>query len=120
MRKILSLVCLLFLFTGISRAQEPRDTIHASSRVTGRPNMRDILGLSRDQAKKLKALNQDFRQQAEALKSDSTLDDRTRREKHHALMMERNRKMMDILTPEQQEKLRAYRKEHPRKREKES
>jgi hypothetical protein len=89
-----------------SFAQEKRDTIRPVNKVT--PNqrqvLRDELGLSKEQARKLKTINQDFKGKQQVLKSDSTLSRIQRREKNKALLKERSDAVDKILTPDQQKK----------------
>lgn len=60
-KKICFWLLLILPATLSVRAQEQRDTIRAESRTAARPNLRETLGLSREQVQKLRSLNQHYR-----------------------------------------------------------
>lgn len=71
--------------------------------------MAEELGLSADQKAQIKAINQSYRPQLDALRDDQALSREQRREKAKALNQEREAKVDAILTPEQRTKAQAMR-----------
>jgi Spy/CpxP family protein refolding chaperone len=74
--------------------------------------MQKDLNLSADQSAKLKAQNEQFKTQAEAIKNNSSLTQDQKKEQFKTLMEQRKTAMKSILTAEQLEKMKAERKEH--------
>ena len=62
------------------------------------------LKLTPDQVQKYDALSKEFGDKIEALKSDATLDENARKEKKMALKKEKEARLAEFLTPEQQAK----------------
>lgn len=71
------------------------------------------LGLSEDQQKQIKAINESYRPQLDALRDDASLTNEQRREKFQALQKERVAKVDAVLTPEQRTKAQEMRAKHP-------
>lgn len=67
------------------------------------------LGLSEDQEKQIKAINESYRPQLEAIRADQSLSRDQKREKAQALNKEREAKVDAVLTPEQRTKAQAMR-----------
>ncbi|MBX3737110.1 MAG: hypothetical protein KF715_10495 [Candidatus Didemnitutus sp.] len=67
------------------------------------------LGLSEDQEKQIKAINESYRPQLEAIREDKSLSRDQKREKSQALNKEREAKVDAVLTPEQRTKAQAMR-----------
>lgn len=114
-----TLVILTLLVCSLgSYAQEKRDTIRPANKVT--PNqrqvMRDELGLSKEQAKKLKTINQDFRSKMQTVKGDSTLTRVQRKEKSRELLKSRSEEVDKILTADQQKKFHELERQQMAKR----
>lgn len=72
--------------------------------------MKAKLGLSDDQAAKLKASREGFRDKIKAIHSDNKLSADQKKEQMKALAQQQRESMKAILTPEQLEKLKAGRK----------
>jgi Spy/CpxP family protein refolding chaperone len=79
-------------------------------RSKGFEQMKTKLGLSEDQAAKLKASRQGFHDKMKAIHSDNTLSADQKKEQKKALAQQQRERMKTILTPEQLEKLKAGRK----------
>jgi Spy/CpxP family protein refolding chaperone len=73
--------------------------------------MQKNLNLSADQSAKLKAQNEQFKTQAEAIKSNSSLSQEQKKEQFKSLMEQRKASTKAILTPAQLEKMKAERKD---------
>lgn len=70
------------------------------------------LGLSEDQKTQIKAINESYRPQFDALRDDASLTKEQRREKLQALQKERVGKVDAVLTPEQRTKAQEMRAKH--------
>jgi Spy/CpxP family protein refolding chaperone len=118
MIKITLIILTIVAFTLGSYAQEKRDTIRPANKVTPnqRQMMRDELGLSKEQAKKLKTINQDFRSKMQSVKGDSTLTRGQRKEKSRELLKSRSEEVDKILTPDQQKKFHELERQQMAKR----
>jgi Spy/CpxP family protein refolding chaperone len=80
--------------------------------------MQKDLSLTADQSAKLKAQNEQFRTQAEAIKNNSSLSREQKKEQFKALSEQRKESMKSILTAEQLQKMKAKRNEFKGKRDK--
>lgn len=110
--KVLTGITLLLLAASLqTTAQEKRDTIHFKPTTDKKIKLRDELGLSKKQAKELKSSNKDFKEKAQQIKSDTTINRQERRQMMKSLLKERSAKVDSVLTPEQREKAKALRKE---------
>jgi Spy/CpxP family protein refolding chaperone len=72
-------------------------------------HMAKELGLSEDQQKQVKAINESYKPQMEAIRKDASLSRDQKREKAQALNKEREGKVDAVLTPEQRTKAQAMR-----------
>lgn len=69
------------------------------------------LGLTENQKTKMKALHEEMQQQKNTIKNDATLSDDQKKEKMKELHKAQSEKMKTILTPDQQEKMKAFREQ---------
>jgi hypothetical protein len=108
MKKMTVLLACIIALQVTATAQ--RDTIRTSMprQEQSKHPLKDELNLSKEQGKKLKGINKEFKEKSDAVRSDSTLSQTARREKMGALLKERNENIKKILTPEQQEKFRQH------------
>lgn len=118
MKKIIVLALVVLTGTLAATAQEKRDTIRPKQPVAGqhkqhkdRMELKNALGLSKEQTQQLKDINGNFKKQAQDIKSDSTLTPAQKKEKGKGLAVERNKKINGILTPDQQAKYRQWTQE---------
>lgn len=72
----------------------------------------EALNLTPDQKEALKSIRENERQQAQAIKNDSSLTAEQKKAKFKELRKSSHEQMMAKLTPEQQEKFKELRKEH--------
>ena len=70
------------------------------------------LNLTPDQQAAIKSIHENFRQQAQAIKNDSSLTPDQKKAKFKELRKSTHEQMMAKLTPDQQQKLKEMRKEH--------
>jgi len=73
---------------------------------------RPRLNLTDDQKAKLKSLHESVRQQAQALRNDTTLSAEEKRAKIRSLRESTRQQFQSVLTPEQQEQMKAARENH--------
>lgn len=74
--------------------------------------MKEKLGLTDDQATRLKAQHEALKVRREAIKNDKTLSKSARKEKMMALRNEAKEQRKSILTPEQLKKMEEFKKDH--------
>lgn len=117
MKRIILMAVAAFLLSAGAQAQTQRKT--DSSRIMqmkqNRHDMMSQLDLSKDQQKKVKALNQDNKSKMESVRNDQSLTQEQRKEKMKELAKDHKEGMNSILTKDQQDKMKAYKKDHPRK-----
>jgi len=120
MKPIYTLFALLFIAALPSFAQQSRDTIRPATQPAENPRrkMAEELGLSKKQLKEFKEVNVEFAPKIKALRSDSTLEKRQKRQQVMQLMQQREDKIKSILTPEQLVKYQQLQKEQMKSRRK--
>lgn len=110
---ILAVVLAAALFVSTVDAQEkgerkgPRGDRPGMEMMNER--MAKELGLSADQQAQIKAVNESYRPQLEAIREDQSLSREQRREKAQTINKERQTKVDAILTPEQRTKAQEMR-----------
>jgi len=114
MKKILLFACGLFLFAAASNAQSTDSTAHKHPRMERRgmggpmmmgPNkeLAKKLNLTDDQQTKLKAINEDFRKQADGIKNNSSLTGDQKKEAFRDLFKKNREAQNAVYTDEQKE-----------------
>lgn len=111
MKIAIILLATIFFCSESLTAQEKRDTIKSvvtkpagTDKLTAkekRAALIDSLDLTKDQAKKLKAINQDFRQQLKAVNDNTSLSTAERKQKNRALIQQQQSEVEKILSPAQ-------------------
>ena len=117
MKRIILLAVAVVLFSSGAFAQIQRKTDTAQS-VNSKKRHHDMmaqLDLSKDQKEKMKEIRKENKSNFDAIKNDNTLTGEQKKAEMVKLRMEQKRKMNSILTSEQQQKMKAYKKDHPRK-----
>lgn len=74
------------------------------------------LNLTREQARKLKGIRQQNKGQLDAIRNDASLQPADRRAKLRDLMQQQQDQMSEILSPEQQQRMKTFRQEQMEKR----
>lgn len=82
-----------------------------SSHHFKRGEMMDQLNLTADQKSQMKSLRQDMKQQREAIMNDQSLTADQKKQKMQDLHKSQSEKMNSILTPDQQTKMKEWRKQ---------
>lgn len=85
-----------------SQQQDPQKS--AQDKAEWDRTVKAELKLTPDQTQKYDALSKEYGDKIDALKSDASLDDNARKERKMALKKEKEAKLAEFLTPEQQAK----------------
>lgn len=110
MKKIFLIAIAAFFFAASSSAQTQRNVPRSqrvqsdSGRHANREKMMNELNLSVDQKAQIKSLQQENRQQRDAIKNDTSLTPDQKKQKMKELHQSQSDKMNSILTPDQQAK----------------
>lgn len=110
MKKMIVLAAALFMISTSIMAQS--DSLK-SSRKSLRKEMAKEAGITKEQGKQAKQINDDFKIQAKTIKNDASLTDDQKKEKIRTLNQERRTKTQAVFTPDQQAKMKAFRDKHP-------
>jgi Spy/CpxP family protein refolding chaperone len=104
MKNLLSLLLITAIFTTTAVAQVPNDTKKMQTRAEWNQKVKDELKLTAEQAEKYEALNKEYDGKFEAITQDASLSQEDQKEKIMALKKEKEAKLYEFLTPEQQTK----------------
>jgi hypothetical protein len=102
MKKMLVLLIITAMVTTTSLAQEQKD--YTKERMEWEKKVKDELKLTPDQVTKYDALNKEYNDKFDALAKDASLSKEAHKEKKMALKKEKETKLFEFLTPEQQTK----------------
>ncbi len=115
-KTIIFIILFFFIITG-NYAQVQRQTDSSQTRMTNtdkrqqKLQMMQDLHLTSQQRGDMKEMRKSMKQQKDALKTNPNLTTEQKREKLKRLHKEQNEKLKKILTTEQQEQLKAKRKD---------
>ncbi len=112
MKKILVFTDLAMGLTFATQAQSANP--NKGEKREERKKMMADLNMSDDQSKQFKEANEDFRVKAQKIRDNSAIDKVEKKKQLMALNQERKTKVEEILTPEQQAKMKEMKK-HPAK-----
>jgi hypothetical protein len=102
MKKLLVLLIATAMVSASAIAQDKKDV--KQDRAEWEKKVKDELKLNTDQAAKFDALNKEYGGKMDAVMNDASLAKDAQKEKKMALKKEKEAKLMEILTPEQQTK----------------
>lgn len=102
MKKFLLCLVVTAMVSTISIAQDQKDP--KQDRTEWEKKIKDELKLTPDQVTKYDALNKEYNDKIDALTADASLTKEVQKEKKMALKKEKEGKMMEFLTAEQQAK----------------
>jgi Spy/CpxP family protein refolding chaperone len=105
MKKLLLFMSAIALTATIAVAQEKKD--YKQERTEWEKKVKNELKLTADQTTKYDALNTEYNGKMDALAQDASLSMDAQKEKKMALKKEKEGKLFEFLTPEQQEKYKA-------------
>jgi Spy/CpxP family protein refolding chaperone len=105
MKKVL-LIMTVILFGVTAAMAQPQKEDQQKSKAEWEKKIKDELKLTEDQVAKFDAINKDYSAKIEAISKDAeaSASKETHKEKKMALKKEKETKLMEILTPEQQVK----------------
>lgn len=104
MKKLLLMLTISAFVTTVAVAQSQNQTPMKQDRVEWERKIKDELKLTPDQVLKFDALSKEYKDKMDALQSDATLTKEAQKEKKMTLKKEKEAKMSEFLTPEQQTK----------------
>lgn len=99
-------LCIALMMTAVQLSAQRRQAPPPPPSIT---ELKDTLGLTDEQVQQLQSLEETHRQAMDALRSDTSLDPDTRREKMKALRAQFRQDIQEILTPEQLDLLKSLR-----------
>jgi len=102
MKKLLLFMFAITLTATIAVAQQQKD--YKQERTEWEKKLKTELKLTADQTTKFDALNSDYDAKMDALAQDASLSMDAQKEKKMALKKEKEGKLFEFLTPEQQDK----------------
>lgn len=102
MKKLLLFISAITLTATIAVAQEKKD--YKQERTEWEKKVKNELKLTADQTTKYDALNSEYDAKMDGLTQDASLSADAQKEKKMALKKEKEGKLFEFLTPEQQEK----------------
>jgi Spy/CpxP family protein refolding chaperone len=117
MKKLLGIAIATFFFAANSNAQVRRN-VDATQKVQRDSThkkrdgkMKKDMNLTQDQKTKMSDLRKNFKEQRDAIKNDASLTQEQKKTKMQELSKTQREQMKNILTPEQQQKMQAHKKE---------
>jgi len=105
MKKLLLFMFAITLTATIAVAQQQKD--YKQERTEWEKKLKTELKLTADQTTKFDALNSDYDAKMDALAQDASLSMDAQKEKKMALKKEKEGKLFEFLTPEQQDKFKT-------------
>jgi Spy/CpxP family protein refolding chaperone len=107
MKKLLLMLTITAFFATVAVAQDQTQTQMKHDRAEWEKKVKDELKLTPDQTTKYDALSKEYKDKMDALQSDATLTKEAQKEKKMALKKEKETKLFEFLTPEQQTKYKS-------------
>ena len=104
MKKLLMLLIATAMVTTAALAQMDQKKDYKKERAEWENKIKTELNLSTDQVAKFDALNKEYNEKIDAIASDAGTDKEALKEKKMTLKKEKETKLNEILTPEQQTK----------------
>ena len=102
MKKLLLMLTISAFVTTVAVAQDQAPA--KQDRVEWEKKIKDELKLTPDQVLKFDALSKEYKDKMDVLQSDATITKEAQKEKKMALKKEKEAKLSEFLTPEQQTK----------------
>ena len=107
MKKLLLMLTITAFFATVAVAQDQTQTQMKQNRAEWEKKVKDELKLTPDQTTKYDALSKEYKDKMDALQSDATITKEAQKEKKMALKKEKETKLFEFLTPEQQTKYKS-------------
>jgi hypothetical protein len=110
MKKLLATLAVSLFLVTVSMAQEqqqpPKDP--KQTHAEWERQLKDELKLNAEQTAKFDAVSKEFKTKIEAIEKDASLDEAAQKEKKMALKKEKEARLLEFLTPEQQATYKAF------------
>ena len=107
MKKLLLMLTITAFFATVAVAQDQTQTQMKQNHSEWEKKVKDELKLTPDQTTKYDALSKEYKDKMDALQSDATITKEAQKEKKMALKKEKETKLFEFLTPEQQTKYKS-------------
>lgn len=107
MKKLLLMLTITAFVATVAVAQDQTQTQMKQDHAAWDKKVKDELKLTADQTTKYDALSKEYKDKIDALQSDATLTKEAQKEKKMALKKEKETKLFEFLTPEQQTKYKS-------------
>jgi hypothetical protein len=105
MKKVFFLI-MAFAFVGTAAMAQLEQKDHKKSQEEWDKKVKEDLKLTTDQVAKYDALNKEYSEKMSVVAQDATLSKETQKERKMALKKEKEAKLFEFLTPDQQNKYR--------------
>ena len=102
MKRLFLMFMATALIASVAVAQENKNADMKASHAEWEKKLKDELKLSPEQSVKYDALNKEYNEKIEAALQDASVNKDAQKEKKMALKKEKETKLFEILTPEQQ------------------
>lgn len=109
MKKLLTTLAVSLLVVTVSMAQEQQPpTNPKQTHADWERQLKEELKLNPEQTAKFDAVSKEFKTKMEAIEKDATLDAAAQKEKKMTLKKEKEARLLEFLTPEQQATYKAF------------
>jgi hypothetical protein len=112
MKKIASILAIALFTISVAQAQTAPDKKTREQRKELKEEMEKAVGLSPAQSKEMNAINKTYAEQLKAVREDENLTPDQKKEKAKKINSERESKINEKLSPDQQEKWKKWREDH--------
>jgi hypothetical protein len=112
MKKIASILAIAIFTISVAQAQTAPDKKTREQRKELKEEMEKAVGLSPAQSKEMNAINKTYAEQLKAVREDENLTPDQKKEKAKKINSERESKINEKLSPDQQEKWKKWREDH--------
>jgi len=99
----------------VKAAQDQKQAITPQDHAAMMKKLKENLNLTDEQSQKFDALSKDFSDKMDAIAKDATLTPDAQKEKKMALKKDKEAKLLEILTPEQQAKYKEWKESMEKK-----
>lgn len=107
-------ITLMLVAAVLSIATLTSTTIYAQEK---KQSLREVLGLTKEVDQKIKDIKATYKEQEETVKATTLLDEKAKKARLKEVRAERETKINDLLTKEQQVKYEAYKEESKKQKE---
>jgi Spy/CpxP family protein refolding chaperone len=108
MKKLLTTLMVSLFVVTVSMAQEQAPKDPKQQHAEWEKQLKDELKLNPEQTAKFDAVSKEFREKMDALEKDASVDAATQKERKMVLKKEKETRLMEFLTPEQQATYKAF------------